>query len=68
MQFINTPFRAVAAAAVMAASALASTTASADSLAYAVGIDNWTFSGTSQVDVALHGPSGVILPKLIERL
>ena len=52
MQFINTPFRTVAAAAVMAASALVSTTASADSLAYAVGTDNWTFSGTSQVDVS----------------
>jgi hypothetical protein len=52
MQFINTPFRAVAAAAVMAASALVSTTASADSLAYAVGTDNWTFTGTSQVDVS----------------
>src|SRR4051812_13414980 len=52
MQFINTPFRAVAAAAVVAASALVSTTASADSLAYAVNGDNWTFSGTSQVDVA----------------
>lgn len=52
MQFINTPIRAIAAATVMAASALVSTTASADSLAYAVGTDNWTFTGTSQVDVS----------------
>ena len=51
MNFIATPIRAIAAAAVLAASALVSTTASADSLGYAVATDNWTFSGTSQVDV-----------------
>lgn len=52
MNIINTPLRAIASAAVLAASALVSTTASADSLAYAVGTDNWTFTGASQVDVS----------------
>jgi hypothetical protein len=52
MNLVHNPLRAVAAAAVLAGSALVSTTASADSLAYAVGTDNWTFTGTSQVDVA----------------
>ena len=51
MSLNNHPLRAVAAAAALAGSALVCTTASADSLGYAVGTDNWTFSGTSQVDV-----------------
>jgi hypothetical protein len=37
---------------VLATSALVSTTASANNLAYAVGTDNWTFTGTAQVDVS----------------
>lgn len=43
--------RTVAALALTGAT-LVCTQAHADSLAYAVGTDNWTFSGTSQVDVS----------------
>ena len=43
--------RALAAAAFFTGSALVCTTASANNLAYAVATDNWTFSGTDQVDV-----------------
>jgi hypothetical protein len=51
MTFIHHPLRAVAAVTVLAASAFASTSASANNLAYAIGTDNWTFTGTAQVDV-----------------
>jgi hypothetical protein len=44
-------FRAAGAALVLIGSAVVCTQASANSLAYAVGTDNWTFSGTSQVNV-----------------
>jgi hypothetical protein len=44
--------RRAGAASILAGLVAVSTQASANSLAYAVGTDNWTFSGTSQVDVS----------------
>ena len=52
MNFHSNPVRAAIAATVLAGSAVVSTQASANSLATAVGTNNWTFSGTSQVDVS----------------
>ena len=51
MNFRSNPLRAAIALTVLAGSAVVSTQASANNLAFAVGTNNWTFSGTSQVDV-----------------
>ncbi len=51
MNFDRRTLRTVAAGLTLVGALLASTQASANSLAYAVATDNWTFSGTTQVDV-----------------
>jgi hypothetical protein len=52
MNFRSNPLRAAIALCALAGSAVVSTQASANSLAYAVSPDNWTFSGTTQVNVS----------------
>jgi hypothetical protein len=52
MNFKSNPVRAAIALAVFAGSAVVCTAASANSLATAVGTDNWTFSGPAQVTVS----------------
>ena len=52
MNFNAKPLRTAIALSVLAGSAVVCTQASANSLATAVGTDNWTFSGPAQVNVS----------------